>query len=106
MSWLPDRRPAASFAACVAAALIALPCAAPRALHAQSNANPRFDALVSLAEAKTKEGGVPGVALGVVSVASISRTFAATAMMRLVEQRKVDADRASPHGRQRIERDR
>lgn len=77
----------------------------------------RFEALVSLAEAKMKEFGVPGVALGVVHngntmirgigvtnvedplpvnahtvfpIASISKTFAATAIMRLVEQGKVD----------------
>jgi CubicO group peptidase (beta-lactamase class C family) len=86
-------------------------------LLAQSPANPRFDALVSLAEARMKEYGVPGVAIGVLSagdvsiralgvtnvedplpvtahtvfpIASISKTFAATAMMRLVEQGKVD----------------
>ena len=80
-------------------------------------ANPRFDALVWLADAKMKEYGVPGVALGVVSggdvyvrglgvtnvedplpitphtvfpIASISKTFATTAMLRLVEQGKVD----------------
>src|SRR5262245_57307349 len=86
-------------------------------LHAQAAANQRFDALASLTEAKMKEFGVPGVALGIVSggdvtirglgvtnvedpipvtehtvfpIASISKTFAATAMMRLVEQGKVD----------------
>ena len=80
-------------------------------------ANPRFDALVSLTEAKMKEHGIPGVALGIIDggtvttrglgitnvedslpvtahtvfpIASISKTFAATAMMRLVEQGKVD----------------
>ena len=85
--------------------------------HAQRAANPRFDALATLTEAKMKEHGVPGVALGVISdgevtvrgfgvtnvedplpvtahtvfpIASISKTFAATAMMRLVEQGKVD----------------
>ena len=79
-------------------------------------ANPRFDALVSLTEAKMKEYGIPGVALGIIDggtvttrglgitnvedslpvtahtvfpIASISKTFAATAMMRLVEQGKV-----------------
>ena len=97
--------------------LIAIPSPAPRAIHAQSPAAPRFDALVSLTEAKMKEYGVPGVALGIVAdgvvnirglgvtnvedplpvtphtvfpIASISKTFAATAMMRLVEQGKVD----------------
>jgi CubicO group peptidase (beta-lactamase class C family) len=90
---------------------------APGYLHAQPAPNPRFDALVSLTEAKMKEYGVPGVALGIVSaggatirglgvtnvedplpvtahtvfpIASISKTFATTAMMRLVEQGKVD----------------
>ena len=77
----------------------------------------RIDALVSFAEAKMKEHRVPGVAVGIVDngvittrglgitnvedplavtdhtvfpIASISKTFAATAMMRLVEQGKVD----------------
>jgi CubicO group peptidase (beta-lactamase class C family) len=86
-------------------------------LRAQSATNPRFDALVALTEAKMKEFGVPGVAIGVIDgqslttrglgvtnvedsipvnahtvfpIASISKTFAATAMMRLVEQGKVD----------------
>ena len=91
---------------------------AGRGIHAQSaSANPRFDALVSLTEAKMKEYGIPGVALGILDgttlttrglgitnvedslpvtahtvfpIASISKTFAATAMMRLVEQGKVD----------------
>jgi CubicO group peptidase (beta-lactamase class C family) len=79
--------------------------------------DPKLDAIVSLAEAKMKEYGVPGVAIGIVSggttvtrglgvtnledplpvtahtvfpIASISKTFAATAMMRLVEQGKVE----------------
>jgi CubicO group peptidase (beta-lactamase class C family) len=103
--------------ACVAVALIAVLFTAPHGLPAQSTANPRFDALASLAEARMKEHGVPGVALGIVAdgvvtirglgvtnvedplpvdahtvfpIASISKTFAATAMMRLVEQGKVD----------------
>jgi CubicO group peptidase (beta-lactamase class C family) len=77
----------------------------------------RFDALAALTDAKIREYGVPGVALGIVAdgravirglgvtnvedplpvtehtvfpIASISKTFAATAMMRLVEQGKVD----------------
>jgi len=80
-------------------------------------ANARFDALAALAEARMKEYGVPGVALGILAdghasirglgitnvedplpvtahtvfpIASISKTFAATAMMRLVEAGKVD----------------
>jgi CubicO group peptidase (beta-lactamase class C family) len=99
-----------------ATAMIAIFCV-HAALHAQSSNNPRFDALASLAEAKMKEYGVPGVALGILQdgvvsirglgvtnvedslpitahtvfpIASISKTFAATAMMRLVEQGKVD----------------
>jgi CubicO group peptidase (beta-lactamase class C family) len=87
------------------------------ALPAQSPRDARFEALAALTEAKMKEFGVPGVALGVVQngtvsirglgitnvedplpvtahtvfpIASISKTFAATAMMRLVEQGKVD----------------
>ncbi|HEX7939672.1 MAG TPA: serine hydrolase domain-containing protein [Gemmatimonadaceae bacterium] len=91
------------------AALMTLPACA------QSDA--RFAALVSLAQARMKEFGVPGVAIGVFyngqttirglgitnvedslpvtahtvfPIASISKTFAATAMMRLVEQGKVD----------------
>jgi CubicO group peptidase (beta-lactamase class C family) len=109
--------PARRLAGCLAAALIAAPVAAHRDPHAQPPNNPRFDALVSLAEAKMKEYGVPGVALGVIAdgketirglgvinvedplpvtdhtvfpIASISKTFTATAMMRLVEQGKVD----------------
>jgi CubicO group peptidase (beta-lactamase class C family) len=109
----PGRR----LAACLAAALIAAPVAADREPRAQPPSTSRFDALVSLAEAKMKEYGVPGVALGVIAdgketirgvgvinvedplpvtehtvfpIASISKTFTATAMMRLVEQGKVD----------------
>lgn len=100
-----------------AVALIAFSTVTPPAVHAQSAPNSRFDALVTLAEAKMKEYGVPGVALGIVEdgvvyvrglgitnvedplpvtphtvfpIASISKTFAATAMMRLVEQGKID----------------
>jgi CubicO group peptidase (beta-lactamase class C family) len=85
--------------------------------RAQTTDNPRFDTLAALAEAKMREYGVPGVALGVIAdgqpvirglgvtnvedplpvtahtvfpIASISKTFAVTAMMRLVEQGKVD----------------
>jgi CubicO group peptidase (beta-lactamase class C family) len=77
----------------------------------------RFDAIAALAERRMAEHRVPGVALGIVDkgvmtirglgvtnvedplpvtdhtvfpIASISKTFAATAMMRLVEQGKVD----------------
>jgi hypothetical protein len=54
-------------AACLTADLIAAPVAAHRDPHAQPPSTPRFDALVSLAEAKMKAYGVPGVALGVVA---------------------------------------
>ena len=80
-------------------------------------ADPKLDALASLAESKMKEYGVPGVAIGILDngrvsirtlgvtnvedpipvtahtvfpIASISKTFAATAIMRLVEQGKID----------------
>src|ERR1044071_6455423 len=97
---------------------IALSCwfAATR-LSGQPATNARFDAVAALAEAKMAEYHVPGVAVGVLEngavtirghgvtsvddpqpvtahtvfpIASISKTFAATAMMRLVEQGKVD----------------
>jgi CubicO group peptidase (beta-lactamase class C family) len=99
------------------AALLAALCAST-ALRAQQPArDSRLDALASLTEAKMKEYGVPGVAVGIVHdgvvsirglgvtnvedplpvtahtvfpIASISKTFAATAIMRLVEQGKVD----------------
>src|SRR5688572_2131042 len=85
--------------------------------QAQKTADTRFDAIVSLAQAKMREHRVPGVAIGIIDngvvtirglgvtnvedplavtehtvfpIASISKTFAATAMMRLVEQDKVD----------------
>ena len=101
----------------LAAAIIVGLCIRHSALQPQSAATPRFDALVGLTEAKMKEYGVPGVALGIIEngtvttrglgitnvedslpvtahtvfpIASISKTFAATAMMRLVEQGKVD----------------
>jgi len=101
---------------CFLAALIGLSLTAHPVPHAQQTAT-RFDALAAVAEAKMKEYGVPGVALGVIAdgepairgfgvtnvedplpvtahtvfpIASISKTFAATAMMRLVEHGKVD----------------
>lgn len=84
--------------------------------QAQPPAN-RFASLAAFAEAKMREYRVPGVALGIIEngvvttrglgvtnvedplpvhdhtvfpIASISKTFAATAAMRLVEQRKLD----------------
>jgi CubicO group peptidase (beta-lactamase class C family) len=86
-------------------------------LRAQASGDARFNALAALAESKMREHGVPGVALGILHngtvtarglgltnlddplpvtphtvfpIASISKTFASTAMLRLVEQGKVD----------------
>ena len=99
------------------AATLAVLSATASTLAAQAPADPRFDAIASLAESKMKEFGVPGVALGIISngvvttrglgvtnvedplpvtahtvfpIASISKTFAATTIMRLVEQGKID----------------
>jgi CubicO group peptidase (beta-lactamase class C family) len=93
-------------------AVLALLAAAP-----QPVADAKFDALVNLAQEKMREYRIPGVALGVFDgrttmvrglgvasvedplpitdhtvfpIASISKTFAATTMMRLVEQGKID----------------
>src|SRR5688572_9674326 len=84
----------------------------------------RFDALVAFAEGQMREHRIPGVAIGIVDngvittrglgvtnvddplpvtehtvfpIASISKTFAATAMMRLVEQGRVDLKAAVRH---------
>jgi CubicO group peptidase (beta-lactamase class C family) len=100
-------------AAAVAAALVAIT-AVPAA---QSGADSRLAALVKLAESAMQDQGVPGLAIGIVQdgkvtvrtlgvtnledplpvtahtvfpIASISKTFAATAMLRLVEQGKLD----------------
>jgi CubicO group peptidase (beta-lactamase class C family) len=100
----------------LAAAVLFIGVASPD-LQAQGTNDARFDAIAALAQAKMKEFGVPGVALGILHngivtirglgitnvedslpvtahtvfpIASISKTFAATAMMRLVEQGKVD----------------
>jgi CubicO group peptidase (beta-lactamase class C family) len=86
-------------------------------IHSQTPAETRIDALVSLAEARMREYGVPGMAIGVMHegvvttrglgvtnvedplpvtdhtvfpIASISKTFAATAALRLVEQGALD----------------
>jgi CubicO group peptidase (beta-lactamase class C family) len=96
--------------------LAALPLVSSKPV-AQTPANPKFDALVALTEAKMREHRVPGVALGILEngiitthglgitnvnnaqpvtahtvfpIASISKTFAATMVMRLVEQGKID----------------
>ena len=114
MRHIPQR----TFAVLTAAALAATSSVAASALQAQGTTDDaRFSALVTLAEARMKEYGVPGAAIGIVHdgvvtvrgigvtniedplpvtahtvfpIASISKTFAATAMMRLVEQKKVD----------------
>ena len=99
----------------IAAAAIAITTAST--ISQAQTTDARFEALVSLATTKMKEFGIPGVALGVVHngntmirgigitnvedslpvtphtvfpIASISKTFATTAIMRLVEQGKVD----------------
>lgn len=96
----------------VMAVIAVISLAAPRA-----QAPNRLDALITFADAKMKEYRVPGVAIGIVDngaittrglgitnveeplpvtdhtvfpIASISKTFAATAIMRLVEQGKID----------------
>ncbi|MBM3809036.1 MAG: beta-lactamase family protein [Acidimicrobiia bacterium] len=87
------------------------------AVAAQDRPDNRFEAIVELTQAKMKEFSVPGVALGIFDqgrittralgvtnvedpipvndhtvfpIASISKTFAATMVMRLVEQGKLD----------------
>ena len=102
-----------------ACALIAFLCVDGADLRAQAAPDARFEALASLVESKRKEYGVPGVALGIIHdghvtirgfgvtnvedsipvnahtvfpIASISKTFAATAIMRLVEQGKLSLD--------------
>lgn len=86
-------------------------------LSAQDRHNARFESIVALTEAKMQEFSVPGVAIGIFDngtittrglgvtnvedpipvndhtvfpIASISKTFAATMVMRLVEQGKLD----------------
>lgn len=99
-------------AACILL-LIAIATVAPSAQHHEN----RFDAIIELTQAKMREFNVPGVAIGILDngiittrglgvtnvedplpvndhtafpIASISKTFAATMMMRLAEQGKVD----------------
>lgn len=98
----------------LACALIFAATAGP---SAQDRHNTRFESIVTLTEAKMKEFQVPGVAIGIFEngvlttrglgvtnvedpipvndhtvfpIASISKTFAATMAMRLVEQGKLD----------------
>jgi len=97
----------------VAVAVLGIAVSAPTA----QNSSARFDAIVALTEAKMQEFKVPGVAIGILDqgvittrglgitnvnnaqpvtpqtvfpIASISKTFAATMVMRLVEQGKID----------------
>jgi CubicO group peptidase (beta-lactamase class C family) len=106
------RRTSGLLLVCVVAAAIAA-----AGNRAQEAADARFEALASITEAKMREHGVPGVALGIVNgdavsirgfgvtsvenpapisahtvfpIASISKTFAATAALRLVEQGKLN----------------
>src|SRR6187200_2922300 len=84
---------------------------------AQDHHDNRFDGIIALTEARMREFNVPGVAIGIFDngvittrglgvtnieerlpvtdhtvfpIASISKTFAATMMMRLAEQGKID----------------
>jgi CubicO group peptidase (beta-lactamase class C family) len=104
-------------AALLSAAVLAAASAGGHAVDAQSSQRAQFEAIASLVDQKMKEYGVPGVALGIARgsdvtirgfgitnvedslpvtahtvfpIASISKTFAATAIMRLVEQAKID----------------
>lgn len=97
--------------------VLVLALSAPASASAQPASDARFDALARLAEASMREHGVPGLALGIIHdgkvtvrglgmtnvedplpvtphtvfpIASISKTFAATAAQRLVEQGKLD----------------
>ena len=101
----------------IVAAAIAISTIGAAEPRAQTGGNERFSRVVALLESKMREHRVPGVAIGIVDggtvatrgigvtnvddplpvtdhtvypIASISKTFAATAMMRLVEQGKVD----------------
>ena len=97
----------------VLTSLLAVAVTAPRAQAPDG----RFDSLVAFAEGRMREHRIPGVAIGIVDngvvstrglgitniddplpvtehtvfpIASISKTFAATAAMRLIEQGKID----------------
>lgn len=101
----------------IAVALVAVCAGLQSPAQAQERPDARFASIVALAEARMRDYGVPGVAIGIIDngvlttrglgvtnvedplpvtehtvfpIASISKTFAATAMMRLVEQGKVD----------------
>jgi CubicO group peptidase (beta-lactamase class C family) len=102
----------------ILAALVAVWCVVEWPVSARPQpASPRFDGLVKVAESRMAQYHVPGVAVGIIEgstvtmrglgvtsvedpqpvtahtvfpIASISKTFAATAIMRLVEQGKVN----------------
>jgi CubicO group peptidase (beta-lactamase class C family) len=103
----------------LALALVLLFAAPVSFSQAQAPATSRFEEITTLVEAKMREYGVPGVAIGILDdgvltarglgvtnvedplpvtdhtvfpIASISKTFAATAVMRLVEQGKLDLE--------------
>ena len=96
---------------------VAVVCQGSGRLEAQTRVDARFEALVALAESKMREHGVPGAAVGVIHngattvralgvtnledplrvtahtvfpIASVSKTFAVTAMLRLAEQGQVE----------------
>jgi CubicO group peptidase (beta-lactamase class C family) len=98
-------------------AIVLLLCVSVAAEQTAPAADTRFEAIAALAQAKMKEFGVPGVAIGIIHagritirglgvtnlddplpvtahtvfpIASISKTFAATAALRLVEQGKLE----------------
>jgi CubicO group peptidase (beta-lactamase class C family) len=107
-------------AAFIAATLIGGPLAVSpdaQSARAAEHHDNRFDAIVELAQERMREFNVPGLAIGIFDngivttrglgvtniedplpitdhtvfpIASISKTFAATMMMRLVEERKID----------------
>ena len=111
------RHASVKFPVVLLALLVAVTTARGDRLAAQTGGGQRFSALVALAQARMREHGVPGLALGILDngtvttrglgvtnlddplpvtthtvfpIASISKTFASTAMMRLAEQGKVD----------------
>lgn len=111
------RRTLVAVALLAAAGGPAAPSAVAQGAQAAQHHDNRFDGIIALTEAKMREFNVPGVAVGIFDngvittrglgvtnvedplpvndhtvfpIASISKTFAATMMMRLAEQGKVD----------------
>jgi CubicO group peptidase (beta-lactamase class C family) len=107
----------AAASVCLAMVVVAVPSAVRP--PAQSATDPKFDELAALVSRKMTEYGIPGVSFGIVkngtvttrgfgvtnlddpqpitpetifALASISKTVTTTAMMRLVEQGKVDLE--------------